>query len=113
MPHFKVGQCSFTSGTPIHDVLTLVNQALAEQLDERCAYGSGETFIQCETFTGPINGAAQFLNSFCNQIPRVLFPFPCFLLKRLTTDFETVDVLLRKLSLHHKLCRDPGMIGSR
>ncbi len=57
--HFEVGEGGGAAGAPVHDALTLVDEALVVQVLEHGTHGAGGAGVHRETLAGPVARRAQ------------------------------------------------------
>ena len=99
--------------TPVHDVISAIDQALFVQPDKHLAHRGRKFFVHREVFAIPVDRRAQALHLVENRAAVKLFPFPDALDKLLAAQLAPLLAFFFEVPLHHHLRGDAGMIRSR
>ena len=71
-----VGKSCLTAGTPVDDVMTLVNEAFVEQANEHLPNSPGQSLVHGKTLTAPVAAGSQFLELIDDGGAVLLPPLP-------------------------------------
>ncbi len=110
--HFEIRDRSLVPGTPVHDVVATINQALFVQADEHFAHGVRKIVVHGEVFAVPVDGGAEALHLVEDGAAVKLLPLPNALDKFLAAHVAALLAFFFQLLLDHHLCGDAGVIGA-
>lgn len=109
----NVGKGGETAGAPINQPVSAINESFPMQTNEDFANGLGQSLIHGKAQPGPITGSPESFQLIEDGIAGVLFPGPDPFNERVAPKFLSLGAFLQKLTLHHVLRGDAGMVGSR
>ena len=109
---FEIGDRGLMPGTPVHDVISAINQAFFIQADEHLAHGVRKIFVHGEVLAIPVDRSAEALHLVENRAAIKLLPFPDALNEFLAAQFAALLAFLGEVALHHHLRGDAGVIGA-
>ena len=73
---FQIGNCGVTAGTPVDNIVTLVNHILIVQPDKNLPDSLRQAFVHGEAFSLPVAGTAQTFQLINDHAAIFFFPFP-------------------------------------
>src|SRR5271157_5963893 len=99
--HFEIRNRRLASRTPVHDVLSAINQPLFIQPDEHLAHRMRKVLVHGEVLASPIDRRAQPLHLVEDRAAILALPFPDALHKFFAPHLAPLLAFFRKLALDH------------
>ena len=100
------------AGTPVYDVVALVDEALVVKLGKDLRDSLRATLVERKALTRPVGRIAEHTLLMNNRSAVLLLPLPDALNKRLAPEILTALTLLAERLLDDVLSRDAGMVGT-
>ena len=113
MHYFEVAQRGPASRTPIHNILSAVDQSLLVQPYERFLHCDRQAVVHREVLALPIHTGAQALHLVKDGVAVLLLPLPHALQEGVAPELLARFAFAGKLALHHHLCSDAGVVRAR
>ena len=111
--HLVVGDGGLQEGVPVDQPLASVDQAVAEELEERTADGSRANVVECEPHASPIAACSEHFLLADDPLFELVFPFPDAFDERLAADVVSRQLFFFEHSpLDDRLRGDAGVIGA-
>src|SRR5580704_1096452 len=110
--HFEIRDGGAAVGTPIHDVLSAIYQAIFIETHERFLHRARQLVIHGEIFSAPIDGSAETLHLVEDRATVLALPLPDALHEFLAAHVAPFLTFFGKLALHHHLRGNSGVVGA-
>ena len=110
--HFEIGDGRAAVGTPVHDVLAAIDEALFVEADEDFAHSAREILVHGEVFASPVDGDTETLHLVEDGAAVETLPFPDAFDEFLAAHFESRFAFAAELAVHHHLGGDARVVGT-
>ncbi len=110
--HLKIGKRGMTSGAPVDNIIALIDQSLVIETGKDLTDRARQSLVHCESFSIPITRRPQPFELVYNLTAGFLAPFPDPFYEFFSPDVMPFCSIFGKLTLHHVLGGDSGMVCS-